>query len=523
MVWPTPRWTAGARADILLDAMTPVPASAPSSPLFRRPGCWITCLSLLAVLVGGAILAENRLGARKLARIKAELAAAGIELDPHKIPSARPPDAENFFATPILSAVAKGSLPAPTGQAVQRIARWPSWAQHSRFPIQPVHSTRPTDWIRVRDLIATRDKAAGLASTGDPVADLSHALERDLAPLLVELTAARTRPHSHLVPDFMERVRSGETAISIGTPWVHPMKELETVLGLRSRFGVITRQPEQVSDSVLILLRLAEGTEAYGGIPASVTAVSLRRTATEGAWAAAEQRRLPGSTWHEWARAFASHRPLDHLPQTIIDDMVHFQSISVFVRQPEGLMDLIYGRSTPPEPWRRAALSLVPHGWADINSANALEAAGSLWRLLQDPSRPDRFTSSAWHTEVDRWVYQKDALRHRWLVDLVVPFYPSTVFRVVRSHADCRLAEAACALEAYYRDHQSYPGSLEALVPAYLTAVPLDLDGLWIRYDLDPANGRYTLWSIAEDGVDDGGKEKKGYSQPGDWVWHYPN
>ncbi|MFN0129989.1 MAG: hypothetical protein ACKV19_25270 [Verrucomicrobiales bacterium] len=514
--------------------MSSATASVPPPPLFRRAGCWITCLSILPVLVGGAILAENILGARKLARVKAELAAIGIELDPHKIPSSRPPDAENFFTTPARAALEKGALPAPTDKAVKRIAKWQPWADHSRFPIQSVHSAMPTDWTGVRDLIANRDKAAGLTSTDDPVADLSQALERDLAPLLGELTVARTRPHSHWVPDFMERVRGGEIAISVGIQWTDSIRELRTVLGLRTRFGVITRQPEQVSDSVLILLRLAEGTEAFGGIPASLTAVSLRRTALEGAWAAAEQRRAPGSTWHEWARAFASHRPLERLPQSIIEDMVLFESTSVSVRQPDGLMDLIYDRSNPPEPWRRAALRLVPHGWADINTANALEAAGGLWSLLQDPSRPDRFTSSAWRTEVGRWVHQKDILRHRWLVDLFVPIFPGTVSRVFQSHALCRLAEAACALEAYFRDHQSYPGSLEALVPAYLPAVPIDLDGLWIRYDLDPANGRYKLWSIGEDGVDDGGVEKTDFPRPdksprpwmepvGDWVWHYPN
>jgi hypothetical protein len=51
----------------------------------------------LALLLSGGFLAENILGAGKLARVKAGLAAVGIKLDPHKIPSTRPPDAENFL------------------------------------------------------------------------------------------------------------------------------------------------------------------------------------------------------------------------------------------------------------------------------------------------------------------------------------------------------------------------------------------------------------------------------------------
>jgi hypothetical protein len=107
---------------------------------------------------------------------------------------------------------------------------------------------------------------------------------------------------------------------------------------------------------------------------------------------------------------------------------------------------------------------------------------------------------------------------------------PIWVRNFVSSHAVSRLAEAACALEAHFADHQSYPESLAALVPAYLPAVPADLDGKPIRYAQDPATGRYRLWSIGSDGIDDGGTLKSAstsISNPwnaptGDWVWHYP-
>jgi len=64
-------------------------------------------------------------------------------------------------------------------------------------------------------------------------------------------------------------------------------------------------------------------------------------------------------------------------------------------------------------------------------------------------------------------------------------------------------------------------------------SVPTDVDGQSIRYALDPGNTRYRLWSIGEDGVDDGGMVKsvsprkpkypRPWSEPvGDWVWEYP-
>lgn len=71
-----------------------------------------------------------------------------------------------------------------------------------------------------------------------------------------------------------------------------------------------------------------------------------------------------------------------------------------------------------------------------------------------------------------------------------------------------RLAETACALEAWFADRQSYPQSLAELVPPYLPRLPLDWDAQPVRYAPDPINQRYRLWSIGLDGVDDGGAEK---------------
>lgn len=54
------------------------------SPL-RRPGCWIAFLTIIPLLIGAAYVLTNWAGARHLAQTKAELAAAGIELN-NKLP-----------------------------------------------------------------------------------------------------------------------------------------------------------------------------------------------------------------------------------------------------------------------------------------------------------------------------------------------------------------------------------------------------------------------------------------------------
>jgi hypothetical protein len=69
----------------------------------------------------------------------------------------------------------------------------------------------------------------------------------------------------------------------------------------------------------------------------------------------------------------------------------------------------------------------------------------------------------------------------------------------------------ALALEVYRRDHGAYPPTLDALVPRYLPAVPLDrYDGKPLKYRLlpSPSNTIPTtavIYSIGVDRIDDGG------------------
>lgn len=74
-----------------------------------------------------------------------------------------------------------------------------------------------------------------------------------------------------------------------------------------------------------------------------------------------------------------------------------------------------------------------------------------------------------------------------------------------RAHLD--LARTALAVERYRLATGNVPGQLTDLVPKYLGEVPLDpFDGQPIRYRRTEPG--YVLWSINEDGKDDGGKER---------------
>ncbi len=69
------------------------------------------------------------------------------------------------------------------------------------------------------------------------------------------------------------------------------------------------------------------------------------------------------------------------------------------------------------------------------------------------------------------------------------------------------LQEVAAAIAHYRVEHDGrYPPSLDAVVPGYLDAVPVDpFTGVPLRYRVDDGGRAVTIWSVGPDGRDDGG------------------
>ena len=78
--------------------------------------------------------------------------------------------------------------------------------------------------------------------------------------------------------------------------------------------------------------------------------------------------------------------------------------------------------------------------------------------------------------------------------------------------------EVLLAAQAYRRDNGQFPESLDQLVPQYLKAVspdPCDPNGGLLRYRRDSATNA-VVWSVAEDGNDDGGAVESETGRPAD-------
>ena len=157
--------------------------------------------------------------------------------------------------------------------------------------------------------------------------------------------------------------------------------------------------------------------------------------------------------------------------------------------------------------------ALWPYAWADGDLArvfsfwkSAIPLAQELalkrnWReiLPRIPEDPDL-------SDFDEWRFPFSS------ISVSGGMIRGLLLSTVKIEARRQLALAAVALARYKLTYGRYPDSLAELTPYFLTSVPRDwFDGEPLKYRLLP-DGRYLLYSVHEDGVDDGGdpSAKKG-------------
>lgn len=93
---------------------------------------------------------------------------------------------------------------------------------------------------------------------------------------------------------------------------------------------------------------------------------------------------------------------------------------------------------------------------------------------------------------------------------VAIPNTQMATQKTVHAEVRRRLTVTVLALERYKLEAGGYPSSLQALIPRFLSAMPMDLmSAKPLCYHLD-TDGTFTLHSVGEDGRDDGGDATSG-------------
>lgn len=116
-------------------------------------------------------------------------------------------------------------------------------------------------------------------------------------------------------------------------------------------------------------------------------------------------------------------------------------------------------------------------------------------------------------------------LPDRILANIAIPNFTKAWQAMAYDQTLISEAQIACALEHYRQDHGEYPETLSALTPQFIETIPHDLIGGQPLHYRRTNDGKFLLYSIGWNELDDGGKpspqDKYGgieYTN-GDWVW----
>lgn len=480
------------------------------SPLIRRKGCWFAAATVPFLLIGLLFPLENWLGARHLAKTKARLESAGITLASERLLPALPPEEENFGAAPVLRALAENDKSHPGVWAADETEKWrrPEIDGKTYF-IRLPHAKNPVspDWEEIhRNLVGAPPPESITAPE-----NLAKLLEEKAGAIFAELENYLPRPCAMVPPGALARWQDQSEPRKSD-----PMKIISfgDVLKLRFFLALANRDPDRAAKSWLIQWRFAELMEHEKGIPMAVIGMALRFVNLDSLKFALRERYLAPQAMREIQRHLSGFNG-----QTSLEFSLRFNCIEIpedierLRRSPASILQFFDTPSLPAWDWLPGGgwddyfaelAEFTPKGWFDFNEAAYLQAHASLLQLVQDTSRPDRFSTAS----LEAAVPEKSGFPYheRYAAELF-----SMTLRYFQRQAELitatRLAEAACALECYHQAHQEYPPGLPHLIPDFLKKLPLDFDGNSIRYAKTPENGRYQLWSVGVDGTDDGGKK----------------
>jgi hypothetical protein len=477
----------------------------PPVPLGKRlwRGKWtrrsIRSVAVLATLTVVGYAGIDGWGARKKAQALKDLAAHGIALDRPEPPPPLPPADENFGALQLFQDLKLKKPPAESLPDDFWINRRPGF----RLP----RSHEPLDPAMLKDYLPGADmpEARWLAFEGhnrELLAALRQGISRRYAVSLPWLDTSDPEVAYHTSAEHLLRQR-----------------HFRDWLICRAYLAIESRHSDDALESLLILRRLADLLRTEDTLVGKLVGQVLDHTLAKplacgidsGIWNEAQLTRLEQaltrpnepSPWHDTLRMEA---------RISISLLNHLKDHPELWQQNYAVVG-----STTSQKLAR----WLPDGILDLAQQREL-------RILDETTEAIKRDSIAKRWQAGNAYETVPAVNSEGLVEGLLH---GTAFRMVAltvlktsasGDFDTRQARLACRLAIYKAQHGSYPATLEELGAQDLLTDPFSPDGKPFRYRLEP-DGKFTLYSVGPNGIDDGGKgpvnSHQNWSEAPDWVW----
>jgi hypothetical protein len=502
----------------------------------------ITFVTLLVLFVAWV----NWTGARVWTEAQQRVRDEKLTLDFRQTLPDAVPDAANFCATPMLRDLvvvvdgdASKGEPAAKRKALEALGlpeakQAPSGLARPAIQRKPgedaaTHMAGWAKWLREMKV------AMPLTDAQNPAREVLAALAYQDAAV-AEMAGGLDRPYAQFQPAPRER-ELPEMLFSMQLPHYAALMDAFGGLGLRAVAAAHAGETAKAHEAARIMARLAEaiGQETF------LLGLLVNRACTaqtcQVVWTLSQARTGTAEDFRKLQRDLerldftrATFRAWEAELAAGVDAVMYLKRS----RDPNLLAVLGPGAEGDKTSGAAFIMRLVPAGWFDMNAANMVHMQ------LDYIIRPLR--DHGWQAVMNRQPDMERELKHskaNWPTHLD-KIFPSLVMPAALKvtsasvHGQCLVNQAiiACALERHYAEHQSYPETLDALKQTDGKALPVDpANGAPMKYRKTD-DGRYKLWSVGIDLVDDGGKEadknaEEDAARPsrpdykGDWVWEY--
>lgn len=485
---------------------------------FLRRSGFVLLFLLTFILLAYAV--ESWRGARAWTNEQARLQQRGEALTWPELLGPAPTPEDNFAASPLFDgmyeyqqtrdAQGRERFEWKGGPALNRLS------DSLRLP-NPLQTESRTDGIPGVDLatVVARFQASTNwgphPNSGQPARDLLTYLATRQTTF-DQLAEAGRRPATR----FPLRYEDGDLAL---LPHLAYLKSAAGGLKLRALARAGTGDADGAARDIELILRLARATGADPLLISSLVQVALESIACTTFWQGWRD-----DVWGEEQLAllqagFASINTRSNTIQALRGERIFSSAYYDILREdPTRIAGAYVGAEG--SPYGALLFRLMPTGWVRQNQANHSRLIDDLVRHLQE--RPEGRALSLDRPPFAQQLNNLPVVYSIFPRMLVRPI-ESTVTKADRSLAITQLTVLVCALERHRIAHQSYPATLDTLVPRFLPRVPVDpIDGQPLRYSLKP-DGTFVLYSIGLDARDNDGDVGNPKQEAPDWVWPQRN
>jgi hypothetical protein len=505
-----------------------------------KPGCrgkkTLLVLGGVALLIALFYAVEDWRGWRAWENFRHTWEAKGERFDLASVVPPAVPDDQNFALTPLV-ATTYANLIDKTGHEIRpqdtnvvnrlkfdlgdverNINGLGQWSKGTVSDLKP--------WQEYyRTLAATTNLFPVAPQPQSPAADVLLALSKFDATV-EELRTAGKLPESRFPLEYDK-----DCPAAILLPHLAALKGTAQLLRLRAIAELQSGESQKALDDVRLLLRLVDSIRTEPILISHLVRIAILQIALQPIYEGLAERRWSDAQLAELDALLSRQDFLADYRTAMRGEMVLMEigCIQYLRHHPEQLPNLSGsgdgGMSASPQNFLR----LVPSGWFYQNQYRCVRMMVEFFLPAVDVKQKTASPSFVHQSGRTLTAELNQTTPYNILEKMLMPALSKAVTKFAYAQSATDMARTAIALEHYRLAHGSYPETLDALAPQFISAVPHDvIGGGPLKYQRG-ADGQFVLYSIGWNETDDGGTV--GFSEgntpnvdisQGDWVWKYP-